>query len=271
MTKLKQRVVLYHGSCKDGFGAAWAAQLHFQDTADYIPAFHHKPLPVFQPSSEIWFLDFCPRAQQLVEILDAGHQVTVLDHHATTVETLGSIKSPNLKSVLDMEQSGAVISWKHFLPRRKVPMLLQYVQDRDLWTHKFEETDAVTEALEALNWTFDLWTRLVKHPEDMEQLVRSGTLLVSNKKRAVARVLERVYFETIADHEVPTVNSDSHISDVGNAMALAYPDRAFACVWFQMPDGKRKHCLRSIGDFDVAEIAQRYGGGGHKNAASFMR
>jgi oligoribonuclease NrnB/cAMP/cGMP phosphodiesterase (DHH superfamily) len=28
--------------------------------------------------------------------------------------------------------------------------------------------------------------------------------------------------------------------------------------------------LRSVGDFDVSEIAKQYGGGGHKNAAGFI-
>jgi oligoribonuclease NrnB/cAMP/cGMP phosphodiesterase (DHH superfamily) len=28
--------------------------------------------------------------------------------------------------------------------------------------------------------------------------------------------------------------------------------------------------LRSVGDFDVSEIAKKYGGGGHKNAAGFL-
>lgn len=272
MAQIKQRVVLYHGSCKDGYGAAWAAHLHFGDKADYIPVFHYKPLPVFQPESEIWFLDYCPRAQQLVELLDAGHQVNILDHHAKpTKDVLDSVQHPNLKAILDLEQSGAVIAWKHFFPRRKVPLLLLYVQDRDIWTQKYEETEAATEGLEALAWTFDLWTRLVKHPEDLEQLIRSGALLVSNKKRVVARVLERVYFETIGGYEVPTVNSDSHMSDVGNAMALAHSDRAFACVWFQMADGRRKYSLRSVGDFNVAEIAEKFGGAGHKNAAGFIK
>jgi uncharacterized protein len=271
MTQIKKRVVLYHGGCKDGYGAAWAAHLHFKATADYIPAFHHKPLPVFRPESEIWFLDFCPRAQQLVELLDAGHMVNILDHHATTREILETVQNPNLKAVLDIEQSGAVVTWKHFFPRRKVPLLLQYVQDRDIWTLKFDETEAVSEALEAVPWTFDLWTQLVKVPEDLDQLVRSGSLLVSAKRKVIARVLERVYIDTIAGYSVPVVNSDSHISDVGNAMARTYLDRPFACVWFQMEDGKRKHCLRSVGDFDVAAVAQRLGGGGHKNSASFLK
>jgi nanoRNase/pAp phosphatase (c-di-AMP/oligoRNAs hydrolase) len=29
------------------------------------------------------------------------------------------------------------------------------------------------------------------------------------------------------------------------------------------------YSLRSIGDFDVSELAKRYGGGGHKNSAGF--
>jgi nanoRNase/pAp phosphatase (c-di-AMP/oligoRNAs hydrolase) len=31
----------------------------------------------------------------------------------------------------------------------------------------------------------------------------------------------------------------------------------------------REFSLRSLGDFDVSEIAKEFGGGGHKNAAGF--
>jgi oligoribonuclease NrnB/cAMP/cGMP phosphodiesterase (DHH superfamily) len=230
-----------------------------------------KPLPQFQPQSELWFLDFCPRAQQLVELLDAGHLVTILDHHLTAKEVLDTVQSPNLRAVLDMDHSGAVITWKHFFPRRKVPMLLLYVEDRDLWRLQYDETEAITEGLHALNWTFDLWTRLHTNASDLDQLVRSGSLLISAKKTHITRIMERVYFEEVGGYEVPTVNTDSYISDVGAALARAHPDKAFAAIWFQLPDGRRKWSLRSAGEFNVAEIAKRYGGGGHKNAAGFIK
>jgi nanoRNase/pAp phosphatase (c-di-AMP/oligoRNAs hydrolase) len=43
---------------------------------------------------------------------------------------------------------------------------------------------------------------------------------------------------------------------------------AFAACYWDTPEG-RVFSLRSIGDFDVSEIAKQYGGGGHKNASGF--
>lgn len=43
----------------------------------------------------------------------------------------------------------------------------------------------------------------------------------------------------------------------------------FAATYFVNDKGERIYSLRSTGDFDVAEIAKKYGGGGHKNAAGF--
>jgi nanoRNase/pAp phosphatase (c-di-AMP/oligoRNAs hydrolase) len=40
-------------------------------------------------------------------------------------------------------------------------------------------------------------------------------------------------------------------------------------VWQLADDGEAKVSLRSQGSLDVAAIAVRYGGGGHRNAAGF--
>jgi hypothetical protein len=44
----------------------------------------------------------------------------------------------------------------------------------------------------------------------------------------------------------------------------------FAMGWYQRGDGRYAYSLRSRGDFDVSELAKKYGGGGHKNAAGFL-
>jgi phosphoesterase RecJ-like protein len=38
----------------------------------------------------------------------------------------------------------------------------------------------------------------------------------------------------------------------------------------ELDSGKYKFSLRSKGDIDVSKIAQKYGGGGHLNAAGFV-
>jgi nanoRNase/pAp phosphatase (c-di-AMP/oligoRNAs hydrolase) len=43
----------------------------------------------------------------------------------------------------------------------------------------------------------------------------------------------------------------------------------FAAAYYDTLDGHRSWSLRSVGDFDVAALAKRWGGGGHKNASGF--
>jgi nanoRNase/pAp phosphatase (c-di-AMP/oligoRNAs hydrolase) len=56
-------------------------------------------------------------------------------------------------------------------------------------------------------------------------------------------------------------------SELGNL--LAEQSGTFGLIWQLSGDGEIKASLRSKADFDVAAIAARYGGGGHRNAAGF--
>ncbi len=56
-------------------------------------------------------------------------------------------------------------------------------------------------------------------------------------------------------------------SDVGNI--LAEKSGTYGAFWQQLPNHEVKWSLRSKGDYDVSVIASKFGGGGHKNAASF--
>ena len=59
---------------------------------------------------------------------------------------------------------------------------------------------------------------------------------------------------------------DMFASDIGNELALR--TNSFGIVWSEDDKGIRVS-LRSVKDFDVSEIAKKYGGGGHKGAAGF--
>jgi nanoRNase/pAp phosphatase (c-di-AMP/oligoRNAs hydrolase) len=48
----------------------------------------------------------------------------------------------------------------------------------------------------------------------------------------------------------------------------ARPSAPFAAVWFARDEHTDVWSLRSRGDFDVSEVAKKYGGG-HKAAAGF--
>ena len=50
-----------------------------------------------------------------------------------------------------------------------------------------------------------------------------------------------------------------------------YKDAPFSIVYHDDQNGMRHYSLRSRGDYDVSEIAVRYGGGGHTAAAGFTK
>ena len=64
------------------------------------------------------------------------------------------------------------------------------------------------------------------------------------------------------------VNSSHWMSEIGNKLAV---DCDFVVIWYYDHEKHRaKVSLRAFHEeIDVAEIAQIYGGGGHKKAAGF--
>lgn len=82
--------------------------------------------------------------------------------------------------------------------------------------------------------------------------------------REVAKNTRRVFFE---NWNVPIVNAPQ--VDISELLDHLARNDTFAMGWWQRGDGEFQYSLRSRGDFDVSELAKKYGGGGHKNAAGF--
>ena len=118
-----------------------------------------------------------------------------------------------------------------------------------------------------------LCVRHLGHADDgdrLEALRQEGATLDRKQQKDIAEIIAAGrHTLTIAGHTVPACNVPSvWASDAGNLMAQGHPFAA--CFWI---DGEQiAFSLRSAPDgLDVAEIAKRFGGGGHPHAAGFKR
>jgi uncharacterized protein len=97
-------------------------------------------------------------------------------------------------------------------------------------------------------------------------LRQEGATLDRKQRKDIAEIIAAGrHTLTIAGHTVPACNVPSvWASDVGHLLAQGHPFAA--CFWI---DGEQiAFYLRSAPDgLDVAEIAKRFGGGGHRHAA----
>lgn len=292
-TEWKPDICIYHANCSDGFGAAWAVFERWQYAVEYFPA-SYGDAPPDVAGKRVLVVDFSYKRPVLDEMSASAHSIVILDHHKTAEKDLAGFNHvvggsadvanrifarvagarQNVLTDFDIEQSGAVLAWKFCHPGREVPLMLRYVEDRDLWRFQLEESRAINAAIASVPQTFDDWgtTRELWFFEgDVPRgLVQVGTAILRQRDKDIGALLDASLRRmTIGGVEVPTANVPfMWASDAGNILAEGNP---FAATYFDRSDGTRQFSLRSSpGGLDVSEVAARYGGGGHRNAAGFV-
>lgn len=261
-----ETIVIYHGNCADGFGAAWAARKLLGDAADYVPGVYQNPPPDCR-GKRVYLVDFSYKRPVMESIIDQAIGVTVLDHHKTAEEDLRSLLSDKLiDGVFDMEKSGAMITWEWFNPHIAPPKLLEHIQDRDLWRFNLTGTREIQAAVFSYPYDFAVWDDLMER--DTIDLYREGIAIERKHFKDINELVGVVTRRMrIGGHDVPMANLPYTLtSDAGHKLAEGEP---FAGCYWDTPGG-RVFSLRSRDDgLDVSEIAKQYGGGGHKNASGF--
>lgn len=266
------KYVLYHANCYDGFGAAYAAWKKLGNEATYIPVSYGKPPPEMPDAEVIYILDFSYNKETILA-LSQNAQVVVLDHHKTAQAELeplirtdhnGPPEIFNPHIVFDMNKSGAYLAWEFFHNEKPSTYgLISHISDRDLWQFKLEGSRLIHKALVSYPMDFKLWDNF-----NIEELILEGRTCDRLYKQIVENIVKGSYLGKIDEHVVPMVNTSVAWSEVGEALYNKYSDYQFVAS-FTCFDDNIMFSLRSKGDFDVSEVAKKFGGGGHKNAAGF--
>lgn len=264
-------LVLYHGNCADGFTAAWAAWLKHPNW-DFVPVHHSEPCPVDVTGKNVYMLDFCYKEQEMRALAAKANFIHVLDHHKSAVEECHHLLlDGTLMGTFDMNRSGARMAWDFFhinsVDDTYVPDLVRHVEDRDLWRFALPGTREYQAVVFSMEYTFENWCQL--HAADTQEMIAVGTALMRKHDKDVRELIKSaMQMQQIGGYLVPVLNCPYFFSsEAGHIMAEGHP---FAACYYDA-NGSRRYGLRSRQDtgIDVSEIAKRYGGGGHKNAAGF--
>ena len=264
----KDIVVIYHEYCHDGFGAAYAAWEKFGDNAQYLRANYGHPAPELT-NKEVYIVDFSYPKEVLVDIESKAKKLVVLDHHISSREAVESVK----EHVYSEDRSGAYLSWVYFHPDKDVPKLIEYISDADTWAHTLKDWEEIQSYIykeDVDEENFFRWRELkdeLETEEGYKKALEIGALFLKDRKKIIEIYCDKAELINFEGYEIYVVNAPGEIrSEVGNI--LAKKTDSFAMV-ISYEKGVWKCSLRSQDKVDVSRIAQKYGGGGHKNAARF--
>lgn len=294
----KPDIVIYHANCDDGFGAAFAAWMRWGNSVEYVPA-HYGSAPPEVLNKHVLIVDFSYKADGL-RSLEGAASVTILDHHKSAAEDLAQYRrfaeNPHrftmpvvvsmandlrangyapINALFDMDRSGAVMAWEFCNPGQEVPWLFRLIEDRDLWRFQYDETRPFSRYLRSMPYAFTEWAAIAASLEDQHtcrQLMNEARSIERYHQRLVedvARNRDLVAFPGV-EGLVPVAAAPYRLaSDVAHLLLTECPDAPFAATVNHRADTVGYSLRSEDHRLDVSKIAQRYGGGGHRNAAGF--
>lgn len=269
-------VILVHGECADGYTSAGLLLRKFPEAS--VRYTHPTKLRrllsrlAWRPRlGRLILADLSPQARDLDTVLHTLGRitrralVTWIDHHAPqwphpfelAVRDLG------VEVVLDRtgKESGASLAanWAEE-SRPMAGRIADLIRRRDAWVEP-HNPEARAWTLVALEHGRSYVGRLARG--DVEKYESEGKVLLEREEKQIERVLSQVAYPTI---RVAWIWGTVDISDVADRAFRARPDLVFLFKF----EPKGRVSLRSRPDRPIAaELAQKFGGGGHAHAAGF--
>ncbi|WJJ54934.1 phosphohydrolase [Xanthomonas phage RTH11] len=280
---------LYHSDCFDGLGAAWALFKRFPD-AEFVAVRYNEPSPAVA-GRIVYVVDFCYPFDELLEMASVAEELHVFDHHKGMSDTIESFNhalqawgfdQAKYRGVFAQDRSGAKLTWELLMPEYPVPLILEHISDRDLWTFDLDDTKSITAGLGTYEMSLTTWDRLFRwspeessndhdspHQAALDQLDSEGRPILRKMKQDINRIrslCERTI--ELGGYTVPLINAPRPL--ISEILEEACLDKPFAVGYFDGPD-YREYSMRSTKNvgINLIALAQSLGGNGHAHAAGF--
>ena len=286
--------VIYHRGCPDGFTgfvfAKTSGALRENFTV-YPDVPYAKNAPKKVGGKSVLIIDVAYNDNILKSIIDRAKFVTVIDHHTATLKAskAWNKNNKNWELIYDVTKCGASLSWETFYPRVNLPLYVKYIQDNDLGLWHDPNTRHFMVSLKTLyqigpnEELVDKWMDLME-PKRVHQMVEEGTIMskyidqtnkINIKYHCMAYFPSKILykknpnvFDKPKQYKVAMFSGMFSSPDF-TQKALQTINCDIVVLWsYNLIRKNYVFTMRSL-NYDVSKIAEGFGGGGHRLAASF--
>lgn len=263
---MDKTLCIYHDKCADGFMAATVVlDAMGERHVEFVPGRYGEAPPDVK-GRDVMMVDFSYKRPVLLEMAAQARSILILDHHKSAAADLVDLPR-NVTAVFDMNRSGAMMAWDYCNPNGPPPLIVQHVQDRDLWRFDMEGTEDIQAALFSYPYHFPTWLKFLRNDMLVNDLEKEGRTLARKHRKDVSELLPYADELSILGYRVPMLNCPfMFASAAGNELAAG---QAFAACYQYGADGVSFSLRSKPNTVDVSKVAAVFGGGGHANAAGF--
>lgn len=289
------RLIITHANCVDGCCSCAILKEKYKENAKYLEVDYADADPAYPErytkfisevenirDGEVIMADICLKKEIVDMFIAKNNEVTIIDHHATVKPIIDDLRilkenNPNIKLNIifsdDNKESGAMLTWKYVNPQLSPPLLVTLVEDYDLWKFMYPETKPFHAKLldnnkQPKDYSKEFFSDLLHNEEKLNILIKEGKGIYESYINLLNEYADKSEEVILDGKKGLMVNAPmKYRSDLGEIVNKR--SGTFALIWEEQNDGIVSCSLRSQKGFNVKEMAEKMGGGGHENAAAF--
>jgi len=262
-----RKILFYHKGCPDGFGSAYCFWKKFKNKMSYEAVSHGQVLdPGLYTGKEVYMADICLDKEQMLKIKSLAKKFCVLDHHITARDKFDEYDF----FIFNQDRSGAMMCWEYLFPNKEPPLIIKYIQDRDLYLWQYPDSRSILSVLDSEGFDFQRWQsfeKKISRKRSRDIILEQGQSIDKSKQIMVNIIVKKSFPLCIAGVTVPSVNTPILQSEI-LAELCKDSDTFSAGYYFNGEEFIFSLRSSSVG-IDVSRVSSMFGGGGHKHAAGF--
>jgi len=279
------KIIVYYHNDMDGKCSAAIVKHAYGDRAniEFVPLMYDDDVELpgdIWAHDRVYILDFTLPKRQMDELctLLPRKDVIWIEHHVTQLVKYED-KYSHFEGIRKNGTASSNLTWKFMYGQfNEPPPVVRCVSNMDLWKKdNLNDVHLYEWLITYMGGPQDAkWDSLFQRSEIPYEMIERGQVLRNSRiNQMQTDVLRAGYESDIDGHKCFKVNYSSceSISDAGRFIC---DELGYKLAWIyharKNNDGKlvRVNSLRGSDEIDVSEIAMKYGGGGHKEAAGFV-
>jgi oligoribonuclease NrnB/cAMP/cGMP phosphodiesterase (DHH superfamily) len=263
----------YHSSDMDGKCSGAIVRQYYGPETEMIGIDYRDEFPFndIQPYDKVVIVDFSLQKEGDFErLLAITDDVIWIDHHKSAIEKHAKI-SDRIEGVRMDGVAACKLTWAYFYPIYLIPTVVELLADYDVWAFKYgEQTNQMQTGIRLYDTRVesDMWKIWLDPSYDPDKELDDGFIALQYRNNFAADLIKAYsFFAQFEGYRAVCCNAGSFSSQLFDSVTEEYD--IMICFIF---DGRqwKVSVYTKKDDIDCSEIAKKYGGGGHRQAAGFQ-
>jgi len=224
-----------------------------------------------KPGERVVFVDITPRMEALTRIMEITNDITILDHHSSSIRMLKEANLTFPGKMIEDGQGACKLAWEYAYPDKPIPRGIQYIAEYDNW-ERTHDNQKFYYGIHSFNTfpTNNIWDSiLVDNELAVTRIMDIGKTVMSYIIPFYKRLVNSYSIVGLVDNLYPAIllNQGAVDSAVFDSLKESYD------VYARVVMGKDLEWLVSVttkcNDIDLSLLADKFSGGGHAKSSGF--